>query len=177
MSRYPMTLFTTPGSLMGAGPGDAFLALQRDMNRLFDGLACGDMALPADQDGNQGEVMLAPRMDVSETDDAVQIEVELPGIAAEEIAVDVNDDVLTIRAEKRQDRRGVHVRERRFGMFQRSLRLPFQVDAEQVQARFENGVLRVTVPKAQQRERNRRVAVQGSQQQAGSEQDRAGQNG
>ena len=70
----------------------------------------------------------------------------------------------TILAEKKQERReereGVHLSERSFGTFQRLLRLPFQVDAERVQARFENGVLHVSLPKTAPQERSRRIQVQ-----------------
>lgn len=72
--------------------------------------------------------------------------------------------MLTVRAEKKQERNGerhgVHVSERAYGTFQRSLPLPFPVDPDQVQANFENGVLQVTLPKTQPQERNRRVQVQ-----------------
>jgi HSP20 family protein len=61
--------------------------------------------------------------------------------------------------------------------FQRSLRLPFQVNPDQVQARFENGVLSVTLPKTGPQERSRRIQVQGAQQQASIGQDQASQGG
>ena len=165
MARYPISLFT-PGGLMGAGSADPFLMLHREMNRLFDDVARGGIASGGGQQG-QGGLMLAPHMDVSETDKDVRIQAELPGVAEKDIEVSLNEDVLTIRAEKRQERedarQGVHVSERSFGTFQRSLRLPFPVDSDQVQAQFENGVLHVTLPKTQPQERTRRIPVQGGQ--------------
>jgi HSP20 family protein len=179
MARVP-SLFSS-GGLIGAGGGDPFLILHREMNRLFDDVLRGG-PMPT---GGQGDMLLAPQMDVSETDKEIRIEVELPGVRENEIEVSLNEDVLTIRAEKKQERKeereGAHVRERSFGIFQRSLRLPFQVSPEQVQARFENGVLRVTLPKTQPQERSRRIQVQGRAAQDGSSQQQdggsAGQSG
>ncbi len=168
MARYP-TIFS-PGSLVGTGGADPFLALHREMNRLFDDVLRGGS--PAAQGRGQGSVMLAPHMDVSETDKEVRIKAELPGVTEKDIDVSLDDDVLTIRAEKRQERReereGVHVSERAFGTFQRSIRLPFPVNADQVKAGFENGVLTVTLPKTQPEEKTRRIQVQGSQRPGGS---------
>ena len=159
MARNPMTIFT-PGSLM-AGP-DPFLMLHREMNRLFDDALRG--SIPANGDGARSTV-LAPHMDVHETDKEVQIQAELPGVNENDIEVSLNEDVLTLRADKKQDRKeergGVHLSERSYGTFRRSLRLPFPVNPDQVQAQFENGVLRVTLPKTQPQERTRRIQVRG----------------
>jgi HSP20 family protein len=178
MARVP-SLFS-PGSIFGAGGPDPFLTLHREMNRLFDDVLRGAPAAAGGQGGGQGGVLLAPQMDVSETDRDVRIQAELPGVSENDIEVALDDDVLTIRAEKKQERKeereGVHFSERSFGTFQRSLRLPFQVDPDQVQASFENGVLRVSVPKTQPQERSRRIQVQGSRGQA-TLQNEAGQPG
>jgi HSP20 family protein len=159
MARVP-SLFSPGGLIMGGG-GDPFLTLHREMNRLFDDALRGS-PVPAGSQG--GGALLAPHMDVSETDREIRIQTELPGVNENDIDVSLNEDVLTIRAEKKQERKeereGVHVSERSFGTFQRSLRLPFQVDAEKVQARFENGVLHVTLPKTALQERSRKIQVQ-----------------
>src|SRR3954470_760365 len=162
MARVP-SLFS-PGSLLGTGGSDPFLTLHREINRLFDDVLHGGPVSSGGQGGSQGGVLLAPHMDVSETDKELRIQAELPGVSENDIDVSLNEDVLTIRAEKKQERReereGVHVSERSFGTFQRSLRLPFQVDAEKVQARFENGVLHVSLPKTTPQERSRKIQVQ-----------------
>lgn len=159
MARFPLTLFT-PGGLMGAGSADPFLILHREMNCLFDDALRGG----AVQGSGQASALLAPHMDVSETDKDVRIQAELPGVNEQDIEVSLNDDVLSIRAEERQ---GTHFSERSYGTFQRSLRLPFPVSQDQVQATFENGVLSVTLPKAQPQERSHRIPVQGPQQAKG----------
>ena len=179
MARVP-SLFS-PGSLWGAGGSDPFLTLHREMNRLFDDVLRGGPVSSGGQGGSQGSVLLAPHMDVSETDRELRVQAELPGVSESDIEVSLNEDVLTIRAEKKQERKeereGVHFSERAFGTFQRSLRLPFQVNPDQVQARFENGVLSVTLPKTQPQERSRRIQIQGTQQQASIRQDQASQGG
>jgi HSP20 family protein len=154
----------TPGSVFG--PTDPFLTLHREMNRLFDDVLRGGPAATTSGQARTG-VLLAPSMDVTETDKEVRIQAELPGVTDKDVDVSLNDDVLTVRAEKRQERKeereGVHFSERAYGTFQRSLRLPFQVNPDQIQARFENGVLNITLPKAPQHERVRRIQVQGAQ--------------
>lgn len=182
MARFP-TLFS-PGGLLGTGGNDPFLTLHREMNRLFDDVlrgGAGPSGGYGGQGGSQGEMLLVPHMDVTETEKELRIDAELPGVSEKDIAVELNEDVLTIRAEKKQERneerQGVHFSERAFGTFQRSLRLPFQVDPDQVQARFENGVLAVTLPKTQPQERSRRIQVQAGQGPSRIEQNEPGQGG
>ncbi|HYZ63508.1 MAG TPA: Hsp20/alpha crystallin family protein [Acetobacteraceae bacterium] len=176
MARVP-GLFS-PGSLLG--PGDPFLTLHREMNRLFDEVARGG---PAPGGGQAGQgTLIAPHMDVSETDKEIRIQAELPGVSENDIEVSLNDDVLTIRAEKKQERKeereGVHISERSFGTFQRAIRLPFHVNPDQVQARFENGVLSVALPKTQPQDRSKRIQIQaGGQQQTTIEHGTGGQSG
>jgi HSP20 family protein len=165
MARNPLTPF---GSGFGTpGGSDPFLSLHREMNRLFDDVLRGT-GLPAAA-GNQGQGRVGnfvnASMNVSETENEIRITAELPGVTEQDIDVSLDDDVLTIRGEKKSertdDKENFHFVERSYGTFQRSLRLPFPVAPEQVQARFENGVLTVTVPKTGRQERSRRIQVQG----------------
>lgn len=152
------------GAPMGADP---FVALHREMNRLFaDVLGGGGAGARGAQPGGQGSgMMLVPQMEVSETQNEIRITAELPGVSEKDIEVILDDDVLTVRAEKKvernEDRQNVHFTERGYGVFQRSIRLPYRVSADEVRANFENGVLTVTVPKSQARQASSRVQVQG----------------
>ena len=164
MARNPMVPFRPGGGMF---PSDPFLSLHREMNRLFDDVLRG-AALPAAAGSQgQGEVgtFVNASMNVSETDKELRITAELPGVTEQDIDVSLDDDVLTIRGEKKLERNdekeNFHFVERSFGTFQRSLRLPYAVDPEQVRASFENGVLTVTVPKTGRQERSRRIQVQG----------------
>lgn len=158
--------FYSPGSLFGPIGSDPFQTLHREMNRLFDDIMRGSWA-GGGQGGDRSGGLLAPSMDVTETDKEVRIQAELPGVSEKDVELSLNDDLLTLRAEKRQERKeereGAHVSERSFGTFRRSLRLPFHVEPDQVHAQFENGVLTVTLPKPEQRERSRRIQIQGAQ--------------
>jgi HSP20 family protein len=165
MARNPLTA-SRPGFGVPGG-NDPFLSLHREMNRLFDDVLRG-AAVPA-MTGSQGQgdvgTFVNASMNVSETDKEIRITAELPGVSEQDIDVALDDDVLTIRGEKRFERTDeketFHFVECSYGTFQRSLRLPFPVDPEQVQAHFENGVLTVTLPKTGRQERSRRIQVQG----------------
>jgi HSP20 family protein len=164
MARNPMTPFRPGGGMF---PGDPFLSLHREMNRLFDDVFRGAGLPTATGSQGQGDVgtFVNAHMDVSETDTEIRITAELPGVTEQDIDVSLDDDVLTIRGEKKFERKDeketYHFVERSYGTFQRALRLPFPVDPEQVQASFENGVLTVTLPKTGRQERSRRIQVQG----------------
>ena len=94
-----------------------------------------------------------PALDVEETDDAFEVHLEIPGIDPEDVEITLEEGVLAIGGERRfyEDKtdEGFRRIERRFGRFQRSLRLPAPVDAEQVEATYADGMLSVTVPKAE----------------------------
>jgi HSP20 family protein len=102
--------------------------------------------------GRQEEQEFVPSVDVKETDDALQITAEAPGLKPEEMDITLTGDVLTIKGEKKaqrqDDRSGYHLVERRYGRFQRSFRLPVEVDREQLSATSQDGVLTITLPKA-----------------------------
>jgi HSP20 family protein len=102
--------------------------------------------------------------EVRETDEAVIIGLEIPGMEPEDFGIDVVDDYLVVRGEKRLDReeaRGrYYVMERAYGCFERAVPLPVPVDAQGASARYRKGVLTVTLPK-NPRAMGRRIPVQG----------------
>jgi HSP20 family protein len=87
---------------------------------------------------------------VNASDNEVRVSAELPGMDEKDVEVLVDNDVLTIRGEKKSDseNHGRHFSERYYGRFERSLALPFEVDEEKAEASFKNGVLTVTIPKS-----------------------------
>lgn len=145
---------------------DPLLALRQEVSRVFDDFFSG-MGLPSFvglQPASAVATILTPRMDVSESDNEVQIAVELPGIEEGDIAVTLDGDVLTIRGEKATERdeeeRDYHIVERAEGTFLRTLRLPFEADPEQVRADFKDGVLMITIPKPKEaQQKSRRIEV------------------
>ncbi len=92
-------------------------------------------------------------VDVEENQDAYIVRANLPGIQLDDISVNIHDDVLTISGETATENRAedgqVLIRERRSGKFSRSLRFPTIVNGEKVEASFDNGVLNITLPKAE----------------------------
>jgi HSP20 family protein len=96
-----------------------------------------------------------PAVNVEEAADALLLTAELPGMREEDVTVDLENNILTIRGEKREERdeegeegTKYHVWERRYGSFQRAFTLPQSVEADAIQAQFDNGVLTVRMPKA-----------------------------
>jgi HSP20 family protein len=120
--------------------------LRQEMDRLFDRFfERGWDEFPA-----LGE--WAPSLDVSETKDALVVKAEMPGMELKDVEVVLDQDVLTIKGEKRQEKEEKDERhhrvERSYGAFTRRVRLPVSVDAAKVKASFKNGLLVVTMPKA-----------------------------
>lgn len=106
-----------------------------------------------------------PRIDVSETDDVVEVRAELPGVEEDDLDVSVTAGALTVRGEKKSNHeekgRDYLKREQSYGVFHRVVRLPDHLDADKVSARFKNGVLTVTLPKTEaSRRRRRKITVQ-----------------
>jgi HSP20 family protein len=120
--------------------------MKKEMDRLFDRFWEGDLPqLPL-----MGE--WAPALDVSETKDAVMVKAEVPGLDPKEIQLSLEDQRLTLKGEKKQEKEEkdeyYYHAERSYGAFVRTVRLPATVDGSKVTATFKNGVLKVTLPKA-----------------------------
>ena len=100
-----------------------------------------------------GSDMLAPRIDIAESKDAIDLTAELPGVDEKNVDVTLADGVLTIRGEKKAERdekdkdKNWHVVERSYGSFSRTIPLPFDPDSAKVEANFEKGVLHIHLPK------------------------------
>jgi HSP20 family protein len=119
-----------------------------NFDRLFDGFWFG-------RDSESGSLgNLSPQVDVAENEDGLNVSVELPGLDSDDIKVSLENGVLSISGEKKREieegKEGTeyHLVERRYGRFQRSFTLPRGIDTEKATAKFENGVLNVTLPKS-----------------------------
>lgn len=128
-----------------------FLSLQREVNSLFDDFFKGfDVALPGSFAKKFGA--LTPTIDVVENEKEVKITAELPGVEEKDIDLAYSDGVLTLKGEKREEKKeegenGYHV-ERSFGSFTRQIQIPTEVEADKIDAGFKNGVLTVRFPKS-----------------------------
>jgi HSP20 family protein len=108
-----------------------------------------------------------PSVDMRETENEVIVKADIPGVEPEDLEVYCTDNALIIRGEMRReeerDERGVHRAERRYGRFERALPLPAEVNRDQIQANFRNGVLEIRLPKTEEgRQRMRRIPIQGA---------------
>lgn len=135
---------------------DPFHTLKQQMDNLM-------ASFSREWDGGHG--LLAdyhPSLDISETDEALQIRVDLPGIKPEEVDVEVRNNTLQItgeRKEEREEKREMwHRTERHLGRFARSMTLPCEVQDEKVAAEYSNGVLNITLPKAE-KAKTHKIAV------------------
>jgi HSP20 family protein len=115
-------------------PFQDLLAIQDEMNQVFGRARQG-----------QGGRVWAPALDISERKDAYVVTVEVPGVNSDDLDITLEDGLLTIQGEQQ-----FHRVERRYGSFRRSITLPSQVQADAIEASFENGVLEVVVPKAEE---------------------------
>jgi HSP20 family protein len=92
-----------------------------------------------------------PRVDVSETDQAIEVTAELPGLEEKDVEIDFTDDVLTIKGEKKSEKeqkeKNRYISERTYGCFLRSIQLPSGIDPAKIEASIDKGVLTVKVPK------------------------------
>ncbi|MBI1392736.1 MAG: Hsp20 family protein [Alphaproteobacteria bacterium] len=143
---------------------DPFLRMHEEMNRFLDdafSVIPGTVAF-----GGELASFRAPQIDVRETDGALEIIVELPGVAEDDIDVEINDTTLVISGEKKFDRKetdedgAFRLMERSSGTFARSVPLGFRVEPDAVDAIFRDGVLSLRVPKpAEDVGKRRRIAI------------------
>lgn len=130
-------------------PFREMMTMRRDMDRLFDSFFNTPSLWRENGDGS-----MSLALDVAEQDDKFLVKASIPGVAPEDIDISLSDNVLTIKGESRQEteKEGekYHLRERRFGSFMRSLTLPNTVKGDEVEATYEDGVLTLAIPKAEE---------------------------
>ena len=128
-------------------PVREMMTLREAMDRLFDDALTRPISL-----GEGG--WSAPAVDMYQTDDEVVVKAALPGFTADEVQINVTGDVLTLRGEmqhqEEKKEKAWHIREHRWGSFERSVALPTAVVSERADADFENGILTIRLPKAEE---------------------------
>ena len=131
-------------------PAREMMTLREAMDRLFDDAFTRPFSLSREG----GSSWSAPAIDMYQTDDEVVVRAALPGIKSDEVQINVNGDVLTIRGETKHEEekndKSWHIREHRWGVFERSVRLPTGVVADQAKAEFDNGILTISLPKSEE---------------------------
>ncbi|HKI61053.1 MAG TPA: Hsp20/alpha crystallin family protein [Mariprofundaceae bacterium] len=131
-------------TLMRWTPWQELEGMQRTLGRLLD-----ETGAPSTAEFGTW----LPPVDIKETDDALLVHAEVPGIDKKDVKVDVHDGVLTISGERQYQKdvkeKNMHRSERAYGRFSRSFSLPFTVDADNVDATMKDGVLEVRLPKSE----------------------------
>ena len=167
-SRYPFS------SLGFGSDADPFALLHDRMDRLFD-QTLHRLGVPPAVGAGSTPAMTGPRMDVTETERELRIELDVPGVPREDLELSLDGDMLTIRGQrqpvKHEDGKQptVHLVERAHGRFERTLQLPFSAEMDQCNASLQNGVLTITLAKADTQRKARRIEIRGPQDAAGQQ--------
>lgn len=127
-------------------PAREMMSLRDAMDRLFDDAFTRPLSVR--------EGWSVPSIDMYQTDDEIVVKAALPGIKADEVQINITGEVITLKGEVKQEEekkeKAWHIREQRYGSFERSVVLPTDVVADKAKADFENGILTITLPKAEE---------------------------
>jgi HSP20 family protein len=166
----PLGFSLTPFDMLTASPFSLMRRMSEEMDRTLARLT-GQAA------GGGGLSTWVPAIEVAEREGQLQVQVELPGMRPDEVRVEITDDALAIQGERREEREenqgGMYRSERRYGRFYREIPLPEGANPEQARAQFNNGVLEITIPVAEQSSNRRQIPVSSGT--AGSQQASSGQ--
>ena len=128
--------------------GREMMTLREAMDRLFDDAFTRPFSLTREG----GQMAASPAVDLYQTDNEVVVKAALPGIKADDVQINLTGEMLTVKGEMKQEEeqkdKSWHIREHRWGSFERSVMLPINVMADQATADFENGILAIILPKA-----------------------------
>jgi len=136
------------------------------MSRFFGGASqFSPLETPAQRTGFPSLDMtgaISPAIDINETDAAIELTAELPGLAEDDVEIELRDHRLTLRGQKKvtHDNGGdLHISERSYGSFARTMTLPDTVEIEKITAEFDKGVLQITMPKTEPKDPSRKIKV------------------
>jgi len=137
----------TPGLLGRWSSMDPISTIREEMETLFNRL------------GGNGNGMVAPALDLTEANGGYQIRMDVPGMKADDINIDINGDLVTVSGERKEEKEEkgekFHRVERQFGSFSRTVRLPFAVKEDEVDAQLKDGVLTLKLPKTEEAKAHR----------------------
>jgi HSP20 family protein len=131
-----------------SGSPDVFRSLQREIDQVFNDFWRGMPVLADRGNGGMGSV----KINVAETEKQFEVTAELPGVDPKDIDIQLKDDILTIKGERKSEKedkqKNYHLIEQSYGSFERSFSLPAEVQSDKVEASFDKGVLKITLPKS-----------------------------
>ncbi len=143
-----------------------FGSMEREMNRMFRNFSRGFFEDAPFRSELMERAAPMPKLDVTETDEEVQVTAELPGMEEKDIEVSLADNVLTLSGEKKHEKeekqKNYYRMERSFGKFERRIPLPAEIQSEKIEATFKKGVLTVKLPKSEKAKKEvKKIAVKG----------------
>ncbi len=143
-----------------------FVALEREMDRLFNNFRRSFFDVAPWRGEERFAGTLYPRVDVSETDEDIQVTAELPGLEEKDVEITLSHNILTLKGEKKSEKeekkKNYHWMERSYGKFQRSISLPAEIEADKVDANFKKGVLTVRIPKSEKEKKEvKKISIKG----------------
>ena len=151
----------------GNGGFSSLFGMRDQFDRMFDSMMRGWPAPWREAPRlDLGKFDFAPRVDTAETDAAYEVTAELPGVEEKDVKISIENDVLSISGEKKSEReekkKDYVLSERSYGSFKRAFTLPDNVDVEKIAAKYEKGVLKVTLPKtAPSPAKHREIPIKG----------------
>jgi HSP20 family protein len=151
----PVTLFT-PMDFFRMNPFSVMRRMTEELDRVF-----GDGGQERE---SSGDLLWVPAVEVSQREGNYVIRAELPGLKPEDVKLEIENDALVLQGERKlereEDRGGVRRTEIRYGRFYRSIPLPEGANVDQARAKFENGVLEVTVPVPEEKTQRKQIPIQ-----------------
>lgn len=153
--QYALGIPLTPADFFRMNPFSLMRRMAEELDR-----AVGDAT------GERGERPWVPAIEVTQREGNYVVRAELPGLKPDDVKLEVTDDAIVIQGERKSEQEetksGVRVTERRYGRFYRAIPLPEGAKADDARARFDNGVLEITVPTEEQRSGRREIPIEGS---------------
>jgi HSP20 family protein len=150
----PFGLSLLPGDFFRSSPFSIFRRMSDEMERML-----GEYGVHR----GEGKGAWSPAIEVSHQNDKFLVRAELPGLKPEDVKLEITDEAITMEGERREEHEetqgGRHMTERRYGQFYRSIPLPEGANGEQARARFDNGVLEISVPVQEQANKRRPIPI------------------
>ena len=158
-SYIPPLLSLSPAALMSTSPFAIMRRFTDELDQIFSSFG----SLSGEQDGAFSRTVFAPQIEVQEQDDRLVVRADLPGLSPEDVRVTLVDAAVLIEGERRSEQErnegGIYRSERSYGAFRRVIPLPTEAKQDEAEARFENGVLEVTLPLDRSRSAGRRLEI------------------
>ncbi|MFH1943643.1 MAG: Hsp20/alpha crystallin family protein [bacterium] len=136
-------------TLVRCTPFRDLVNIQDEMNRIFNAFFTR-----SPEKAEEGSLLWTPLVDIVETDEEITVMAEIPGMRKEDVKISIQDNILTLKGEKKQEKesnkKNSHRMERSYGVFEKSFSLPSSIQTDKVKASYKDGILTIHLPKAQE---------------------------